>query len=89
MDEGGRQDGIRETQSRASRSWVTLMIVMMKTSAFILRTCMKNQISWQFVASMIKNHTDENFDRLVDDFNLLGYFQQQRLEHTRLLRFHP
>ena len=50
---------------------------------------MKNQISWQFVASMIKNHTDENFDRLVDDFNLLGYFQQQRLEHTRLLRFHP
>lgn len=23
---------------------------------------------------------------LVDDFNLLGYFQQQRLEHTRLLR---
>ena len=24
--------------------------------------------------------------RLVEDFNLLGYFQEQRLEHTRLLR---
>ena len=27
-----------------------------------------------------------NFHSLVDEFNLLGYFQQQRLEHTRLLR---